>query len=164
MSLQRQTDPISNPAANNLLLLMQLFTPDNENRRPSNVNVITQDSGHHQLKQQWDFYSASSVRVACNNFQTHQHFHNEDWLLYNQHTASTAEASSPLLDEPPSNIPQVRPTPTTNESYSCHYKIFNSKYYMVDSRSTSSIVKNREIASTARSMVVFLLIECRTQK
>lgn len=96
MSLHRQTDPNSNPAANNLL---PVFTPDNKNRRPSNVNVITQDSG--QLTQQWDFSSAP-VQVACDNFQTHQHFHNEDWSLYNQHTASTE--ASPLLDEP-SNIP-----------------------------------------------------------
>ena len=35
---------------------------------------------------------------------------------------------------------------------------------MVDSSTTSSIVKNRDIASVARSMVVFLLIEFRTQK
>ena len=53
---------------------------------------------------------------------------------------------------------------TTNHSTPVITRDSIKRSIMVDSSTTSSIVKNRDIASVARSMVVFLLIEFRTQK
>ena len=88
------TTPIDNPDA--------LFTP--EPHRPSNVNVITQDSDN--VTQQLDF-SSTPRQEACNTFQPHQHYYREDWLYNHNETES-----SPALLEP-STVAHV-PTPTNH--------------------------------------------------
>ena len=64
-----------------------LFTP--ELQRPSDVNVITQDSEN--AVQQLDFSSTPTLE-SRSRFQTHQHY-TEEWLTTHEETES-----SPLVE------------------------------------------------------------------
>ncbi len=118
------TDPITNTD--------NLFTP--EPYRPSNLNVITQDT---ENASRTINFSSTPAGEEVTTFQEHQHTYTEEWLYNHGRTDE-----SPLVE--PSTFPHV-PTPTVESPTISKSQIRT----LVD----SNTMEGKEIAAAARSMV-----------